>query len=211
MPSNFDLIITADYPRRTAELRLLDEHGVQLAYRQTDFKTIAVSRQQGLFALRNYLRHYIEPDREAASVAEIGVCIAEEVLGTDIFRTFAASGSQRTLRIQLPGATEEANHLAAALARVPWEMARAAADQPTLGERNLLVRVVHDMVAPATQALALSKDECLRVLFVFAEARGSRPLATRLERRVLGQLFEKEIYPQRRVVADFLTHGVTRQ
>src|SRR5262245_2982822 len=44
MPSNFDLIITADYPSRTAELRLLDEHGSQLAYRQTDFKTIAVSQ-----------------------------------------------------------------------------------------------------------------------------------------------------------------------
>jgi hypothetical protein len=166
MPSNFDLIITADYPSRTAELRLLDEHGVQLAYRQTDFKTIAVSRQRGLFDLRNYLRLYVEPDREAASVAEIGVCIAEEVLGADIFRTLAASGSQRTLRIRLPGATEADNHLAAALARVPWEMARAAADQPTLGERNLLVRVVHDMAAPSTQPLALGRDECLRVLFV---------------------------------------------
>jgi len=33
MPSHFDLIITADYPSRTAELRLLDEHGSQLAYR----------------------------------------------------------------------------------------------------------------------------------------------------------------------------------
>ena len=170
-----------------------------------------MSRQQGLFDLRNYLRHYVEPGQEAASVAEIGVCIAEEVLGADIFRTLAASGSQRTLRIQLPGATEADNHLAAALARVPWEMARAAADQPTLGERNLLVRVVHDMAAPATQPLALGRDECLRVLFVFAEARGSRPLAARLERRELLRLFEQEIYPQRRIVADFLTHGVTRQ
>ena len=126
MPSNFDLIITADYPSRTAELRLLDEHGVQLAFRQTDFKTIAVSRQQGLFDLRNYLCYYVEPGREAASVAEIGVCIAEEVLGADIFRALAASVSQRTLRIQLPGASAADNHLAAALARVPWEMARAA-------------------------------------------------------------------------------------
>src|SRR5437667_2596664 len=106
MPVHFDLIISADYPRRTAELRLLDAHGVQLAFRQTDFKTIAVSRQQGLFDLRNYLRHYVEPSREAASVVEIGVCIAEEVRGADIFRTLAASESQGALRIQLPGATE---------------------------------------------------------------------------------------------------------
>jgi ketopantoate reductase len=27
----------------------------------------------------------------------------------------------------------------------------------------------------------------------------------------LRKLFEKEIYPQRRIVADFLTHGVTRE
>jgi hypothetical protein len=155
VPSNFDLIITADYPSRTSELCLLDEHGVQLAYKQTDFKTIAVSRQPGLFDLRNYVRHYVEPGLGAASVAEIGVCIAEEVLGADIFRTLVASGSQRTLRIQLPGATEADNHLAAALARVPWEMARAAVDQPALGERTLLVRGIHDMAAPVTQPLAL--------------------------------------------------------
>lgn len=210
MLSDFDLIITADYPSRTAELCLLDAHGSQLAYRQTDFKTIAVSRQQGLFDLRNYLHNYVEEGKEAASVAEIGVCIAEEVLGADIFRALAASRSQRVLRIQLPGAAEADNHLAAALARVPWEMARAAANQPTLGEWNLLVRVVHDMAEPATQPLALGQDECLRVLFIFAEARGSRPLAARLERRILHQLFEREIYPQRRIVADFLTHGVTR-
>ncbi|MBI1876353.1 MAG: CHAT domain-containing protein, partial [Acidobacteria bacterium] len=211
MPSHFDLIITADYPNRTADLRLNDAHGSQLAFRQTDFRTITVSRQQGLFDLRNYLRNYVEPGREAASVSEIGVCIAEQVLGDDIFRKLWESEAQRTLRIQLPGATEEENRLAAALARVPWEIARPAVGQPTLGERNLLVRIVHDMKQPATQPLDLGKDECLRVLFVFAEARGSRPLAARLERRELLRLFEKEIYPQRRVVADFLTHGVTRE
>jgi hypothetical protein len=213
MPSNFDLIITADYPSRTAELRLLDEHGVQLAYRQTDFnfKTISASRQQGLFDLRNYLHRYVDPGQEAATVAAIGVCIAEEVLGAAIFHQLWASAAQRTLRIQLPGATEADNHLAAALARIPWEMARPAADRPTLGERNLLVRVVHDMAEPATQPLTLGRDECLRVLFVFAEARGSGPLAVRRERQELRRLFEKEIYPQRRIVAHFLTHGVTRE
>jgi hypothetical protein len=110
-----------------------------------------------LFDPRNYLRHYVEKGKEAASVAEIGVCIAEEVLGEEIFRHLWASKSQRTLRIQLPGATEEENHLAAALARVPWEMARAAADQSTLNERNLLVRVVHDRAAPATHDFAMSE------------------------------------------------------
>ncbi len=54
MPAHFDLIITADFPNRTAEFRLLDDHGGQLAYRQTDFKTVSVSHQHGLFDLRNY-------------------------------------------------------------------------------------------------------------------------------------------------------------
>jgi len=210
MSSNFHLIITADYPNRTAELRLLDAHGSQLAFRQTDFKTIAVSRQQGLFDLRNHLRDYVENGKEAASVAEIGVCIAEELLGKDIFLKLWESTSQRALRIQLPGATAEGNHLAAALARVPWEIARPSVGQPTLGERNLLVRVVHNMKEPCSEPLDLGPSDCLRVLFVFAEARGSRPLALRLERRKLRQLFESEIYPKRRVVAHFLSHGVTR-
>ena len=211
MPARFDLIITADYPNRTAELRLLDEHGSQLEVQQTDFNTITVGRQQGLFDLRNYLRHYVEPGHERAAVADVGVCIAEEVLGEKIFRKLWESEAQRTLRIELPGATEEENHLAAALARVPWEIARPAPDRPTLAGRNLLVRVVHDREAPATEPLDLDGDECLRVLFVFAEAPGSRPLAARSERQQLRRLFEKEIYPHRRIVADFLAHGVTRQ
>jgi tetratricopeptide (TPR) repeat protein len=125
------------------------------------------------------------------------------------------SESQRTLRIQLPGASLAENYLAAALARVPWEIARPGPDQPTLGERNLLVRVVHeatpDNQAPASQTMELAPEEPLRVLFVFAEARGSRPLGARQERLDLLRLFEQEIYPRRRVVAHFLSHGVTRE
>lgn len=211
MPANFDLIITADYPSRTAEFSLRDAAGTQLAFRQTDFKTISVSHQQGLFDLRNYLRLYIADGKERAAVAEIGVCIAEEVLGAEIFGKLWESEAQRTLRIQLPGASDTENHLAAALARVPWEIARPAPDRDTLGERNLLVRVVHDMKPSGSKPIELAPDEALRVLFVFAESRGSRPLGARKERRELLRLFEKEIYPQRRVVAHFLTHGVTRE
>lgn len=211
MPANFDLIITADTPNHSAEFNLRDENGAQLAYRQTDFKTIELSYKRGLFDLRNYLRHYVVEGQEEAAVADMGLCIAEQVLGADIFKHLWASESQRTLRIQLPGATEEENHLAAALARVPWEIARPSADKPTLGERNLLVRVVHEMKASSTQPLELKANESLRALFVFAEARGSRPLGARKERRELLKLFEKEIYPQRRIEAHFLTHGVTRE
>jgi hypothetical protein len=61
------------------------------------------------------------------------------------------------------------------------------------------------MKASASTPIELAPHEPLRVLFVFAEARGSKPLGARRERRELLRLFEQEIYPQRRVVAHFLT------
>ncbi len=211
MSAGFDLIVDADTARRSAEFRLCDANGIQLAFRQTRFDEIPVGRQQGLFDLRNYLRLYVEEGKEADAIAEIGVCIAEEVLGQEIFGTLWRSQTQRTLRIKLPGANETGNLLAAALARVPWEIARPSLGQQTLGERNLLIRVVHDAKPAASQPLALATDEALRVLFVFAEARGSHPLGAREERRALLQMLKKEVYPNRRVVAHFLSHGVTRE
>jgi len=210
MPSHFDLLISVDEARHSAEFQLQSADGSQLGYQPTDFKAISLGHRQGLFDLRNYLRHYVDEAQQQAALDEIGVCIAEEVLGEKIFKTLWASQSQRTLRIQLPAASEE-NLLAAALARVPWEIAKPKPDAETLGELNLLVRVVHDMQAPPSPPVKLAADEALRVLFVFAEARGSRPLGARQERRELLKLFTQEIYPGRRVVAHFLTHGVTRE
>jgi len=210
MPAQFDLIIATDNARHSAEFRLLDAHGVQLAYRHTDFKTLPASQQFGLFDLRNYLRHYAEPGQETLAVDEIGVCIAETVLGEDIFKQLWQSTAQRTLQIQLPGAGETENDLAAALARVPWEIAKPAAKAETLGERNLLLRIVHDRQAPPSPPLELAEGKDLRVLFVFAEAKGSTPLGMRQERLALQALFAQEIYPNRRVVAHVLSHGVTR-
>jgi hypothetical protein len=60
MPIHFDLVITADYPNRTAEFHLLDVQGSQVAFRQTDFKTISTGHQQGLFDLRNFVRLYVQ-------------------------------------------------------------------------------------------------------------------------------------------------------
>jgi tetratricopeptide (TPR) repeat protein len=211
MKAHFDLKITANYGTRIAEFFLRDSAGAQIGYQQTDFNAISVSQQRGLFDLRNYLHVLVDPGKEREAMAEIGVCIAEQVLGKEIFAALYLAASPRTLRIQLPGASDTENLLAAALARVPWEIARPNGTSGTLGERNLLVRVVHDMHAPSSTPIELEADEPLRVLFVFAESRGSRPLGARKERRELLRLFEKEIYPQRRVVAHFLTHGVTRE
>ena len=211
MPVSFDLVITADAINQTTEIRLLDEHGSQLAYRHTDFKKISLSRRLGLFDLRNYIRNYVDVSKETAAVADIGVCIAEKVLGEEIFLRLWKSQSQRRLRIFLPGATAEDNRFAAALARIPWEIARPGADKDTLEQRSLTVCVVHEGAEPDSQPLTLGHDEPLRILLVFAEAPGSRPLGARRERQELQRLLQREIYPQRRVVAHILSHGVTRE
>jgi len=210
MPDRFDLIIATHYPTVTAEFYLRNMAGVQLAYRQTDFKKISVSHRRGLFDLRGYL-HFYHEGHELDAISEIGVCIAEEVLGRDIFTILWETQAQRTLRIQLPGAENAEDHLTAALVRVPWEIAKPNAQSETLGSRNLLVRIVHDTGAPASIPIEQAMEEPLRILFVFAEARGSAPLNGRQERREILQLFEREIYPDRRIVAHFLTHGVTRE
>ena len=56
MSTNFDLIITADHPNRSAEFVLRNGDGVQLAYRKTEFNNISVGRQRGLFDLRDILK-----------------------------------------------------------------------------------------------------------------------------------------------------------
>jgi len=182
MKAHFDLEITANYETRIAEFSLYNSAGVKIAFHQTDFNAISVSHQRGLFDLRNYLRLFVEPGKEHAVMAEIGVCIAEQVLGKEIFAALYDATSERTLRIQLPGASDTENLFVAALARVPWEIARPKVQSGTLAERNLLVRVVHDMQAPASTPIELAADEPLRVLFVFAESRGSRPLPQFLQR-----------------------------
>jgi len=208
--SRFDLIVAAETDRPVARLTLYDEAGAELAQHEADFASIRAGLRDGLFDLREHVQRYAEALEQVRAVADVGQCIAEQVLGDAIMAALWRPEHQRTLRIQLPGATDAGSPLAAALARVPWEIARPAADQATLAERNLLVRVVHDMSQPASQPLQLDADEPLRLLFVFAEARGSRPLAVRAERLALLQLLQREVYPQRRVEAHVLCHGVTR-
>lgn len=81
MAAHFDLIITADNESRTAEFTLKDATGAKIGFHHVDFTKIPVSRQQGLFDLQVFIRLYVEASREASAVGEIGVCIAEELLG----------------------------------------------------------------------------------------------------------------------------------
>ncbi|MCP5352828.1 MAG: CHAT domain-containing protein [Chromatiales bacterium] len=210
MSALYDLSVTADSTTGQVRLHLRDPHGAEWQ-RELDFQQIPLSRQLAWFDLSAYLQHYVEPQLHEAEIARIGVQIAEELLGEDLFRALWQPLSQRTLRVQLPAAGEYENPLAAQLARVPWEIARPNTRAGTLTERNLLVRVVHSMQPPASRPLQLGADECLRVLCVFAEARGSRPLALRREREDLRRLFAREIGARRRVSIDFLSNGVTRE
>lgn len=210
MSGLYDLSVTADSTTGRVNLHLREPHGAEWQ-RELDFQQIPLSHQQAWFDLSAYLQHYVEPQLQEAEIARIGVQIAEELLGEDLFRALWQPSSQRTLRVQLPAAGEDENPLAAQLARVPWEIARPDTRAGTLTERNLLVRVVHSMQSPASRPLQLGADECLRVLCVFAEARGSRPLALRREREDLRRLFAREIGARRRVSIDFLSNGVTRE
>lgn len=206
MGSVFDLVLSLR-DDRFVELRLLDDHGAQLAFREVDFSK---PRYQPLFGLRRYLRTYVEEEQERAEVKKLGVVIAEEVLGAEIFEALWRRSSHRTLRVRLPAAGEEEDPLVARLVRVPWEIARPRVEDATLFERNLVVRLVHEGASPVSAPLVLGPEEPLRMLFVFAEAQGSTPLGARRERRALERLLRERIYPRRRVVADFLVHGVTR-
>ncbi len=211
MAESFDLIVAPNSDNTGINLQLIRTGGDFVACRSVDFSPLPLSKKQALFDLRSFLRLYVEKGHEEESVARTGVFLAEDILGREIFLKLWEPQSQRSLRVLLPRAKEEGNPLGAALTRIPWEIARPSPNHETLGERNLLVRVVHDMEEPATKPMDLGKDGSLRVLFVFAEARRSRPLSARRERREIERLFDSEIFSERKIVVDFLTHGVTRE
>jgi len=209
VPDRFQLQVTTSPGTSVAELRLRDGGGNHLEYNIVDFAALTPTQKRGLFDLRAAIRHYADDGQGEAHVAEVGVWVAEHVLGPKIFEILERPLSERTLEVELPTASDP-NDLAAALARVPWEIARRERGTQTLADRALLVRVVHPSGAASTP-LPLGPGESLRVLFVFAEARGARPLDARRERHALLRLFTQSIYPERRVEVDVLSHGVTRE
>jgi tetratricopeptide (TPR) repeat protein len=211
---NFELLIETEPKQAIARLRVMDEHGAQLAASLVEFQKQSAARWEGLFDTRSHVQRYAgvlretpkaTPKTEEEILGEIGLFLGKTVFGPDIMGHLSGD-HHRTLLIRLPDTANDP--LAAALARVPWEMARAHADEPPLFQRNLVVRAVAQNCAPlALEANALG---ALRILLVFAEAPGSRPLAMRLERENLLRLFFDEVLPHRSVEVDVLCHGVTR-
>lgn len=217
MPSTFDFHLKTDAAALTAELRFYDSAGNQLDWRQIRLADYPASRWEGLFDLRRYVRRYAgnlhplgaaAPLGEAELLRELGVFLGREVLGEEVLRYLGRGIQQRSVRVHLPPGSDD---LASAFARVPWEIARAGTEDRTLAEKNVLFRALASDGEPRPEPLQLQPGEPLRVLLVFAEAPGSRPLAARLERRQLLELFHRQVYPHRRVEVDALCHGVTRE
>jgi tetratricopeptide (TPR) repeat protein len=212
---HFELHVETDPEQGIVRLRLLDQHAKHLASSQVKLADHSGALWQGLFDTRTYVDRYTGSLRQDANaqpktpneiLADLGLDLGQKVLGKDIMAALAGS-HHRTLLLQLPDTAKD-DPLAAAFARVPWEIARATPQDKPLFERNVVVRAV----IPGTQPVAGEDGEAdpLRVLLVFAEAPGSRPLAMRLEREQLLALFFDDILPRRRVEVDVLCHGVTR-
>jgi CHAT domain len=211
MSSNFQLAITANSQNLAADLVLKDGFGIQLAQRTVDFgrDPLRTSHDQ-LFDTRNWLRRLYPIGEHKEKLKEIGVVIARDIFGKEIFDALWKNRGPRTLRIVFDGA-DPAGNLAAALARTPWEIARQSPEADSLAETNLRLCIGDEAKRSTTDPLPLVPGDPLRILFVFAAARSSRPLAARRERWQLRSLFETKIFRDHNVIVDFLTHGVTRE
>ena len=214
----YELYVETRPEQPLVTFRLLNEAGDYKGSHEIAVTPERAAAWEGIFDTRRHVERYEEQLlREGASKPEIadqiltrlGVFLGQEVLGADIMRELTASRQRRTLLVKLP--PTGADPLAAAFARVPYEIARLAPDKPSLMECAIITRMVTADTAEGDPAMrAAASDDTLRVLLVFAEAPGSRPLAMRQERQELLDLFYREILPKKRAQIDVLCYGVTR-
>ncbi|MCP4699751.1 MAG: CHAT domain-containing protein [Gammaproteobacteria bacterium] len=219
MSNLFILDIKTDAEQHRAEFRLLDERDVLLAAQEISISDKQAFYWEGLFDTRGCIDRYagnLRPGPGGAAYTEeqllalLGLFLGREVLGETIIQLLHQGVHRRTLLIRLPDTRQD--KLAAAFARVPWEIARPEENALPLLARNLAVRALGAGMQPPAREIALDpgKDEELRVLLVFAQTPDSPPLAQRLERQQLRTVFYQKILPQRRVTVDVLCHGVSR-
>lgn len=209
MPAILTLDVATEPTVRRVVLRLSDADGLFIGAHEVDLTRHAAADWHGLFDTRRHVRSLEGVTMAAVRLAELGRFLGEHVLGLEIARALADGVHHRTLLVRLPADPED--RLAAAFARVPWEIARAPGDDRTLASRNVVVRAALEGAEPAREtSLVVGPSEPVRVLLVFAEAPGQRPLAARLERERLLALFFDEVMPARNVEVDVLCHGVTR-
>ncbi|MCK5523831.1 MAG: CHAT domain-containing protein [Thiomargarita sp.] len=219
MMSNLFVLDIETHPAENqAILRLRDQQGQHLFAQQVKITSDHAFEWVGLFNTREHVERYANqllPDKQQTLsaeelIAQLGVFLARDVLGEEIFQRLYSGIPPRTLLIRLPATKDD--QLAAAFARIPWEIARPDVTQEPLLKRNVAIRAITGSDSPEDRemALALEPNEVLRVLLVFAETEKSNPLAARLEREQLLTLFYEQILPKRLVQIDTLCYGVTR-
>jgi tetratricopeptide (TPR) repeat protein len=219
--AGFELEITTDASSGLVRLQLRDSDGRHRGAHQVRLDAASGALWEGLFDTRAHVERYQGgtrfTDRPATAedlLDRLGLFLGGTVLGPDITACLADGVHHRTLLVRLPEIVgkEDDDLLGAAFARVPWEIARPAVGEAMLMERNVVVRAVTAGLDVGTwMAPPPPQDQSLRVLLVFAEAPGSRPLAMRLERETLLDLFYQEVMPSLQVRVDVLCHGVTRK
>lgn len=207
--ADFELIAETEPGKDVIRFRLHDRDGVLQGAHQVRVSELDRELWNGLLDTRAYLGR-----DERTRLHRLGVFLGSQVLGLDITRALERSRQRRTLRIQLPDPAGDI--LAAALARIPWEIARSAADEADLLDRNLVVTVTPGGLPARDPLIAAVADDIargetpLRVLLVLADTTDATPLAWRDERRYLVRRFTDDIMRHRHVELDVLCHGVTR-
>src|ERR1700732_1500821 len=210
----FELAVECDAESGVLRFRLTDGVSRQIAAHQVQLGGKPASLWEGLFATRDYVERYtgvIHEGRPATGedlLDGLGTFLGREVLGREVTCALARGIEQRTLLVRMP---EPTNELGAALARVAWEQARLRPGDQTLLERNVSVRVLPLGANANEEVVTVAPEGPLRVLLVFAEAPGSRPLAMRQEREELLRLFHEQLMPGHHAEVEVLCHGVTRR
>jgi hypothetical protein len=208
----FELTVEPDATDGVVRIRLADGKGRQVAAHQVRLGEPPGLLWEGLFDTRTYVERYEglnlegHPATAEDLLDQLGAFLGSAVLGREVTAALASGIEQRQLLVRMP---EAASDLAAALARVPWELARPARGEEPLVARNVSVRLLPP--GPGEDAVTVVPEGPLRILLVFAEAPGSRPLAMRQEREELLRLFQGELMPSHQAEVEVLCHGVTRR
>ncbi len=213
----YRLQVQTEEADKVVRLRLTDSSGVHRGSHQVQLTAEHQLDWEGLLDTRNHVDRYqdtLQDEHGQARSAEqildgLGVFLGQQVLGPKIMAELCKYQARRTLLVHLPDL--EGDVLGAAFARIPWELARPAPGDPSLMERDVVVRAVTESTKAGDPLVRANDGGVVRVLLVFAEAPGSRPLAMRLEREQLRALFERDVLPYHNVEVDILCHGVTRK
>jgi tetratricopeptide (TPR) repeat protein len=209
MPTLFTLDVSTDPAARHATLRLGDGEGRHLAAHEVALSAHPPAQWTAAFETRAHVRRMARrgatPDQQLDA---LGAFLGEHVLGPDIAGRLAAGIDARTLLVRVPDAPDDP--LAVAFAGIPWELARANGDKLTLLQHAVTVRVAFEGAEAGAGITVAPRGEAVRVLLVFADTPAARPLAARLERERLRDLFFGDILQSRHVEVDVLCHGVTR-